>query len=283
MTRLLLLLLAAIAAMVERNPLSNQHDPDRPTWVFGPLNSPQAERGGKSNLARWPQRGKILKALALRDGVTFFGMQEVGPRHVQAFATGVLKFIRARPNQIIGHFQVGNGGLLNTLVLELLHRRLLVAWNRVGFRFIPVLLCADRGSDDRIILIPGHADKKRPRPEPGERVLRAIAREGARLYRLTGVPVVALLDSNNSPAADRIFSEYGWTRILGAGDIDKGYGLGVEARNERTLDGYHGTVTDHPNPKVVDVSPTTRNFTLTRLPRLSRRVLALLKKTRRPR
>jgi len=256
--------------------------PPAPTWTFGPLNSPQAVKGTKRRLARWPKRGWILKALTEKYGVTFFGMQEVGLRHVAAFArSGALRFIRARPNVVKGRYEVGNGGVLDTRVLELLHRRLLVAWNRFGFRFIPVLLCADRKTGDRVILIAGHADRKKPNPEPGERVLRAIAREGARLHRLTGVAIAALVDTNNSPAADRIFAEYGWDRFIGKNDIDKGYSLGLDASNERELDGFHGVVTDHPNPRVADVTPTTRNFTLDKLPRLSRRVRALLKKARR--
>lgn len=255
---------------------------DAPTWRWSSGNLPQAERGSKSGLLKWPRRGQAIAALLRRHQVDVMGAQEVGPRTLRALrAVRGLGLLLARANTVRGRFRVMNGHFVNLATFEVLHRRLIVAWNRYGPRFIPVLLLADTHTGDRVISIAGHADRKRPHAEPGKRVLRVMAREGARLHRRTGVPVVVTMDSNNAPAALEIFADRDYV-VLARNGIDLIFGLGVERVGKPLiLNGFRGTVTDHANPPAADVRPTTRNTRLDRLPKLSRPARRALARIRR--
>jgi hypothetical protein len=245
--------------------------PPTPTWPTSTLNGPQATRGTKRRLLRWPARGREMSRLLKAHGIYLCGLQEVGLR-TSASLSGAKRWLLtlARPNEKDGPgWQVGNGILAWTVVLERLHKRTYWLWNGRRWLFIPVHLYADRRTGDRTIFIAGHADRKKPDPAPNRKVLRKMAKLGNRLHRLTGCPVEVVLDANNDKAADDIFDAFGGTHLAG-GHIDKVYGWGVEGSNRRTLTGFAGIVTDHANPPAVDVTPVTRNFELNRIPRLTK-------------
>jgi hypothetical protein len=269
MTRLLLLLLAALAAMVGRGPLNNRHDPDLPWWALAVLNAPQAVRGGKRHLLKWPRRGRRMRQLLRAHRIDLVGLQEVGLRTAEAFSgAGRWALHLATPNNKRGRWQVGNGILAWDLVVERLHRRTYrIRRGRLGWLNIPVHLYRDRITGDRVIFIAGHADRKRPDPTANRIVLERLAALGEWLHRVTGCAVVVVLDANNDGPADAIFDKAGAEHLAGE-HIDKMYGWGVVWRNRRTLSGFHGDVTDHADPPAVDVAPAdgSRNFTLTKIP-----------------
>lgn len=260
--------------MSDVSPTANQHDPDLPWWPITTVNAPQAIRGGKSGLLRWPARGRRLKKLLKAHRIVLAGLQEAGPKTLTGFKNALAWAVRlATPNEKQGRWEVGNGIVTWLTRMDRLHRRTFRI-RRINFRTprwlnIPVQLSADADTDDRIIFIAGHADRKRPDPAANLYVLEQLAQLGQWLHETTGCAVVVVLDANNDATADRIFAKYGGVHLAG-GHIDKIYGWGVKGANARTLDGFRGQVTDHADPPAVDVAPAelSRNFTLTKIPRL---------------
>ena len=274
MIRLLLLLLPILAALADRRPFANGHDPDRPWWTVTTINAPQAIRGTKRRLLRWPARGRRLRQLLRDHRVTLAGLQEAGPKTLTGFKNAARWAVRlATPNEKRGRWEVGNGIVTWLAVMRRLHRRTFRI-RRINFRtprwlFIPVQLCADTVTGDRLIFISGHADRKKTAPAANKYVLTQIAKLGKWLHHATGCPVSVVIDGNNHKGADDIFHAQGASHL--AGDhIDKVYGWGLEGRNARTLTGFTRVVTDHGNPPAVDVSPLQdcRNFDLNKIPRL---------------
>lgn len=245
---------------------------DAPWWTIIAANLPQAVRGTKRRLLRWPARGRRIRQLLSRSKVTLGGLQEVGPKTARAFGLGRFALFLADPNVKRGAWEVMNGALADRGRMERLHRRQLriirkPARGRAPILSIPFVLHRDRATGDRVILMAGHADRKKPDPRWNIGVLTAIARAGADLHHATACPIVCAIDTNRADPA--IFEHFGWVELAGFGGIDKVFGIGLRGRNPRTLPGFHGEVTDHHNPPAVDVTPVVRNFTLRRLPRLS--------------
>jgi hypothetical protein len=249
--------------------LHNQRDPDLPRWTVTTVSAPQSVHGTKRRLLKWPARGRKLRELFRRHRVHLAGLQEAGPRTATGFKTVADFVLRlATPNEKRGAWQVGNGIAMSLVVLRRLHRRTfrIRRLNFPGRRlYIPIQLCADTATGDRVIFIAGHADRKKTAPAANQYVLTQLAHLGRWLHARTYCPVIVVLDSNNDAGADRIFRAQHATHL--AGDhIDKVYGWGVQGYNARTLDGFAGVVTDHDNPPAVDVSPVVRNFTIRKIP-----------------
>jgi len=244
-----------------------------PVWPSTSLNAPQATRGTKTRLLPWPRRGVRILQLLATYGIVLCGFQEVGLRTAAAFANArAWLFLLATPNTRKGRsWQVGNGITAALRALQRLHKRetRIGRPGKRGALHIPIHLYRDRDTSDRIIFLAGHADRKRPNPTANRVVLTKLARLGRWLHQATGCPVQVVLDGNNDAGADAIFAAAGGTHLFGD-HIDKGYGWGLTATNQRTLPRFKGVVTDHANPPAADVSPIewARNFELAKLPRI---------------
>ena len=240
--------------------------PTRTRLTVTTVNAPQAVKGTKARLLSWPARGRELARLLAFHGVTLAALQEAGPRWRRALRAAPHLALRLAPaNTARGAWRVGNGTVHDPRILRVLHRRVLRV-RRPGHRTplrVPVTLYRVRITGERVVFVAGHADRKRPTPAANLAALEQIAALGPRL-RAQGLPVVVGLDTNNAPAARRIFGQHGWTHLAGRG-IDQIYGLGVTGTNARTLGGFTGRVTDHPDPPAVDISIDLINDTARRL------------------
>ncbi|WP_232676657.1 hypothetical protein [Nocardioides sp. R-C-SC26] len=237
------------------------------------LNTPQSVHGTKVGLLGWPARGRELYRLLALYGVALMAVQETGPRYLRAWRRlgrgAHLALSLAPANTVRGSWRVGNGVISDRRVVRRRHRRVLrVARPGVRGRLrVPVDLMEILTTRERIVFIAGHADRKRPDPAANLVALEAIAAAGARVHAQQRLPVVAALDTNNAPDANRTFTRHGWV-LLAAHGIDRIYGIGVTATNARVLTGFSGTVTDHPDPPAVDVIPDVVNLTARHLRRL---------------
>lgn len=245
---------------------------DKP-WRLVPVNAPQAVRGKKAGLLSWPRRGWRLAGLLRRHRVTVAACQEVGLRTQEALrrrAHGFLFWLGRKDEP--APWYVAKGILADGRRMRRLHRRQLrIALPRGAKRFVPAQLLADRVTQWRLLVLAGHADRKRPDPTNNIAVLDATFEAAAKWHRVMGVPVAVVLDTNNAPAAKRLAEKHG-LELLGGEGIDLTFGIGLDVVGSERLTGFRGVVTDHPDPVAVDVLPDAdhRVTDVVRIPGLPR-------------
>lgn len=234
------------------------------TLRFGVVNAPERTDKSKARLRAPAWRARRILRWRRQLDVDVLGLIESGSVMLAALkGRRRLRSRWAKANTVIRGHRLGNGAVIDQEVRVLDVGGFSVRLKRRRLHML-VLLCADRETGHRFVVMVRHLPRNVEKIDPGRAARRAIdsaTRRHAEAYRAAGLPVVALSDSNGAPP------HWAGSTTAGRHGVESIQSSGFWIPRDGA-DALPGAI-DHPAAVWADLCPWLLDTTTTKLPKVS--------------